>query len=278
MNIFYFNRIDLRHFFVKMMLVTCTSFGSLTVHASWLKNPDLCEGNNALLALVDRPSAADSACVVPYGKKVVEMGFEYQEILGSGHQLNLPQSTLRIGLPGLNEFVLIPPNYIHQTVHPHLGWSQATMGIKHGFLAGKNWILTVEGLITPSSGSSDFGSGETGGAFNGIFTWSVTSAFGVTAMLGGTTESYPQDYGGQRFRSVNPDILISWSKNKVQIYGEVYGQSHTGPSQGSGYNVDAGILYLVTQGLLLDVEASTRLSGFLGGFKRYGGAGITVMF
>lgn len=79
--------------------------------------------------------------------------------------------------------------------------------------------------------------------------------------------------------SFNQFSTATWNPVKqLQLYGEVYGQTKTAPSDGAGYNFDGGLQYLVTRWLEVDLEAGVRLIGNLGGFTHYYGVGIGILF
>ncbi len=48
--------------------------------------PNPCTGPSALLALLDRPTVSDSACVVQYGQAVLELGYQHANLTGTGGQ------------------------------------------------------------------------------------------------------------------------------------------------------------------------------------------------
>src|SRR5574340_911697 len=97
---------------------------------------DPCSGPSALLAVLDRPTVSDSACVVAKGHAVLEAGFQHANLRGGGTADNYPEAEVRIGLPGSNEFVLLPPNYNQQRTRGFQaretdGFSALTFGLKH---------------------------------------------------------------------------------------------------------------------------------------------------
>jgi hypothetical protein len=244
---------------------------------------DPCAGPSALLAVIDRPTASDSACVVKPGHLLIEGGYQYQKLHDEGGYSHvLPQAEFRLGLPFNNEFSLLTPEYINQ--HPSdsdslSGGSATVFGLKHQIGYTSKLVYTVEGIITTPSGSPDFGSDGWGVAFNGIVNYNVTSSFGVAVLLGLSSQTDPKANGGGRYNTFNPDIVLTWQPTpKSQIYGEVYGQTRTSATENSGYNMDAGIQYLVTPNIEIDAEYGLRLSGNLGGFSHYFGAGGAVMF
>ena len=247
-----------------------------------IQNP--CTGPSALLALLDRPTVSDSACVVQDGQAVLEAGYQHANLTGAGGGTadNFPEAELRFGLPGNDEFVLLPPNDTLQQIpgSPHLqGFSATTVGIKHELGYTKHWLGAVESLFTLPSGSPAFGSRGTGVAFDGIVDYAPSNDTGISLQLGVTSQTNPALAGGGRFTSVNPDITFTWLPLwNLQFYGEVHGQSRTGPGLGSGFDADGGVQYLLTPSCEVDLEEGVRLSGNLGGFTHYFGAGMGFLF
>jgi hypothetical protein len=251
---------------------------SLTAFAEGISDP--CSGASPLLNLIDRPTAGDSACAVPYKKAIIEMGYQYQTLTHSaGHEQNFPEAELRIGLPLNNELVMLLPNYIHQSKTHYSGFSATVIGIKHEIVYNKKLVWAVEALFTQPNGSAAFGSKGTGAAINGIVSYNVNPSFNLTFMFGGTTETQSSHDGSQRYNSINPDLVLTFSAtNKLEFYGEVYGQSKTEPREGSGFNFDAGFLYLLIPSLAVDLEVGQRISGHLVGFDHYFGTGFGILF
>lgn len=264
--------------------------GASSVHAADVQSDiqDPCGGPSALLAILDRPTVGDSPCVVKPGQVLLESGIaRYAPDDMSGYSLGYPQLELRFGLPDNNELVLLPPN-VNRAVTPlssggnriSSGGSASVLGLKHEFGYNQQWLWTGEALVTLPSGSPDFGSAATGYAVNGIVSDSLTPVFSLTLMLGVTHLAAPAHLNaGAYYWSLNPDLVAVWqTSGSFQLYAEVYGQSHTGPGQRSGYNADGGVQYLVTPDVELDAEIGQRLSGNLGGWAHYIGAGFGLLF
>jgi hypothetical protein len=239
---------------------------------------DPCGGQTALLNLVDRPTVGDSPCVVHNKSELLEVGSQYQSLMFQGTGENLPEAVFRIGLPASNELVLLLPNYFHQSVSPRAGFSSSTFGLKHEFGYDAHSIYTAEVLITLPGGSQAFGNRGLGAAVNGIMSYSFTQEISLVGLFGVSSQTLPPLDGGGRFSSFNPDFVLSWNKNHTSLYVEIYGQSKTAPQAGSGFNMDAGLLYLVSQNLVVDFEVGQRLSGTLGGFNHYVGSGVSIFF
>ena len=239
---------------------------------------DPCGGPSALLNLVDRPTHGDSVCVVPFKNVVLELGAQYQAMVSATNYAdNYPQTELRIGLPAKNEFFLLLPNYTHQSMTPYTGFSAIKGGIKHGIGYANNWMASVETLLTLPSGTNTFGNNELGVAFNGIVNYSFNPSFNITYLLGISNESQSTD--SHRYTSINPDVVLTYVYNpKVNFFGEVYGQSKTAANMGSGFDFDAGVVYLLVPKFAIDLEIGHRISGSLGNFDHYLGAGIAAEF
>ncbi len=244
-----------------------------------LEVADPCAGPSALLNVENRPTVADSACVVPFEKGLVEGGVQYQNIKGGKSGYNLPQVELRLGLPAKTELSITAPNFTRQTVIPHAGWGPTIVGLKHELGYNAKWLATVEGLLTLASGGSAYGSDGLGGTINGIVNYTINDHWSLSFMLGVSTQTLAYSAGGGRYNSVNPDLVLTWQATaKFQTYGEVYGQSKTSPNAGAGFNADAGIQYLFTPTLASDLELGQRISGKLGQFNHYLGAGLAWFF
>lgn len=264
--------------FVRKQVLHCLFLAcTFTIHPVIAKTSSSpCGGHDDLLLFIDRPSAEDNACVVPDKSLVLETGYQYQKLQGSGTQQNYPSAVLRTGLANLWEFNISSPNYTQQTVLPTTGFSEVVLGVKRLLRTTDKLVTSVEGLVTLPSGSAAFGSRKAGETVNGIFSYNLTEEFNLSGMFGVSSQSEAIDSGGGRYWSFNPDLVIGWSKGNVSIFAEIYGQSKTASDEGSGFDSDIGILYLVRKNIVVDFEVGQRISGSLGGFQRYVGAGISI--
>lgn len=196
---------------------------------------DPCAGPLAFLAILDRPTVSDSACAVPSGKVVLEMGFQHSTLRGHGGGTadNYPQTVLRAGLPGRSEFVLLAPYYTRQTAQAvpdspaeeASGLSAVTLGIKHSVGYTRSWLGAVEALFTLPTGGSAFGSRGLGVALNGISAYSLTEQTGLSLQLGVSSQTGPVGAGGGRFTSFISNIVATWqTTTRLQFYCEIFGQ------------------------------------------------------
>ncbi len=234
--------------------------------------PDPCAGRSGLLAQLDRPTVADSVCAVKPGRVIVEAGYAHSNTT-AGASENAPQAEIRFGLADGNEFVLLPPNMTYRPGNTsRTSYSSTTIGLKHEWGYTRHWSYAGEVLLTtPAPGNTSPSSLGWGEAVNGIVSYSITSDVAVGLMLGATAQ---YDRYGQRYTSINPDFTATWLLNpRWQLYGEIYGQTHTGYGQGSGWDSDGGVQYLVTRRIEIDAELGQRLSGALGDYRYYWGFG-----
>lgn len=229
----------------------------------------------SLLAVLNRPTVADSVCSVKSGKIIVEGGYQYQETYpDEGHQSNFPAMDLRLGLPDLNEASILLPYYVWNT-----GYTATVLRFKHQFLPDGPWVYAAEGFLTLPTGSKENGSEGFGYTISGIVQYNFTQAISLSFQYGLASLTASSNEGGGRYFTVNPDLVFAWQPlDPLQFYIEIYGQSKTGPDESSGFNADAGIQYLISEALEIDLEYGQRLSGELGGFARYVGAGMGVRF
>ncbi|HHW3675457.1 TPA: transporter [Legionella pneumophila] len=231
-----------------------------------------------MLSFLERGGIATNPCVVPPRSVLISSGYQYQQLIGEGVQHNFPAAAIQLGLPGYFEVDLLLPNYINQTVDPRIGFSQTQLIVNHVLWFNNKWIITASGTFVFPSGSASFGSPNPGGGVIGILSYNFNSQLNLTGNLGITSQSEPSYDGGQSYTSVNPDLILSWTKNKISLFAEIYGQSKTAPDEGSGFSTDAGVLYQVKKNIAIDFEVDQRITGLLNGVERYYGGGITIQF
>ena len=263
------------------------SSGNANAEDGEAKTSDPCSVANpsALFSLLDRPTFSDSACSVPFRYVVLELGFMRANLRGegSGKSDSYPQAEVRFGLPGRNEFKILAPNYtIQRSGTPQEaspGLSATSIAFKHEIGYSDKWLGSVEAVLTLPSGNDVYGSRGLGTTINGIVAYSLSAHVGLSLQLGISSLTDPVLAGGRRFTSFNQFLTVTWNPiERLQLYGEVYGQTKTARSEGVGYNVDGGFQYLLTRWLEADLEAGVRLTGNLGSFAHYYGVGIGILF
>lgn len=269
-------------FLAVLFLFFCSSAHAEAFYARFFETlpEDPCQ---SLLAILDRPTAAYSACVIKPQELLAEYGYQYSVLTDNlGNSNFFPLLALRIGLPYSTELALYPPSYATQTPNnsdSYSGYSSTGFGLKHEFGYTENWIYTAQVIVAFPSGSSTFGSNGWGGTFNAIVGYSFTPSVASSIMLGVSSDTMPSAYGGERYNSFNPVFVLTWLVAKpLQLYAELYAQSSTGFDQGWGCNGDVGIQVLLNKRIEFDLSAGTRLSGALEALSYYWGVGGGVLF
>ena len=236
---------------------------------------DPCQGS--ILSIFRRPTNMSSACTTPQGKYTFETGLSYLEFNNETHGLMYPQSKVRVGLPGRNELTIVIPNEMTNTKAVS-GLTSSQLTFKHNVYYNENWNTALRAIFIPASGSQIYGTAHNGYTLNGILAYRA-GTFNASVMLGYSSYSTSAASGGKRYNTLSPDVVIGWqAKEWLQLYAETFGQLKTAPNSGPGYNFDTGLLFLLSRNMQVDMEVGHRLSGQLGNYSVYYGAGFGVMF
>lgn len=246
---------------------------------------DPCDG---LLATLDRPTVADSACVVKAGKLLAELGFQDALVKGTDQRELAfgPQAELRYGLPHDWEIKLFPPSENEANLRDVAGGGRLTglgdtsFGVKHQFGTFDKLTVAADAKLTVPTGTTAFGDGGVEGNVQAIVAYAVTDKLGVSFQIGASSLTDRGNDGLiRRYASANPDIVVSYQLNsKLQLYGEVFGNTKSAPQQRGNVSFDGGIQYLLTKTVEVDAEAGTLLAGPQGQQARYFGFGTGLLF
>lgn len=249
---------------------------------------DPCAGPSALLALLDRPTIADSACSVKPGRTVLEVGYDNQITHTPNDQrlVDYPQAEWRYGLPGGWEAKLFWPNYnrlspLSVPGGTSKGLSDMGVGVKKEFGYFGNWVFAADTRIDFPTGALAFTNGGTQITLNGIASYNVTPQFGLAGQLGVARLSERDPSGRtEYYYALEPILVASYAFfGRLQLYGEVYGTTNAGPqTSGSAYWFDGGLQYLITPQFEVDIEEGTALSGPQGTSAHYFGFGFGAEF
>jgi hypothetical protein len=264
--------------FVERMIKVVSLFSMLTFNVSVAIADHPCV-NPSLLDLTDRGSISNTPCILSPNAKMIEGGFQYQNLTSIGSFRNFPQPDFFLGLPGESELFLGLPDYNQQSI-PHLaGFGPSALGIKHALGYGQHWIAAAEARVTLPSGNNAFGTQNASAELDGIVSYDFRPNLGLTFMLGGATlVDSPLD-GGGRFNSVNPSLVLVYApKEQVNVFFEVFGETKSSVATGGDYNLDFGILYLLKPNIVIDIEAGQQLSRVVGLFNNFINGGITLGF
>jgi Putative MetA-pathway of phenol degradation len=246
---------------------------------------DPCDG---LLSVLDRPTVADSPCVVKPGQAVVEMGYQNGPVKGSdiSHLSFLPQAELRFGLPDNWELKVFPPNYLFATQRAFAGGGQikgfgdTAFGIKHEFGYSNGFVFAADAKVIVPTGDTAFSDGGVEANVQGIISYSVTPKLGISGMLGvSTLTNRGADGSVTRFTSMNPDLVVTYLlTDKLQLYSELFGNTVTSPGQGPNLTIQGGVQYLLAPSVEVDASVGTLLLGPAGLQSSYFNVGLGLQF
>lgn len=239
-----------------------------------------------ILELTDRGTVTDTPRTVPNKKILIETGYQYQDLiltnrLQGDHLQSYPQTEIVFGLPKQTEVFVLLPNYnqlSNRTSQDFIsGFGATSFGVKHELLYGKNWVASVQGVLTPPGGNPTFGSPGVGSQLNAMAVYSITRKWNIGCMLGGNTITESKLLGGGRVNSISINGAMSYSITEpVILFGEIFGQTKTAIDREDGFVGNVGFLYLLTENAVLDFELAQALTGALGEYNHYVGGGITI--
>lgn len=133
--------------------------------------------------------------------------------------------------------------------------------------------------MTLPSGSPTFGSQGLGARISGIIQYDFNSEVSLGVMFGGSTMTMPSMFGGDRYFSLLPSLVLAYGLNdRTSVYAEAFGETKTNATDGGNYNLDYGLLYLLTQSVVLDIEFGHQLSNVQNSFNYFINTGITCKF
>lgn len=272
----WYGRLLMRFKLIEKWLLTWIFFFALGGNVFAETTDNLCHGAGALLNYTHRGSVADSPCVIPTKTVMVEAGYIYSGFSNpTVFSQNFPELILTLGLPADTQVVLFAPSYNQQTSYPFSGYDITMLDIKHQLFYNPKWMFSIDAAIIPPGGSAGFGSKEVSAVVSGILNYTINDQFSWLFELGASTISLPPLAGNLRFQTINPDFVFAYApEEKLNFFAEIYGQTKTGPGQGSGYNADYGVLYLIRPTIAFDLEIGHPVSGRLDG--TYIGSGVTI--
>lgn len=250
--------------------------GMVSVFAQTDDNP--CTGPAKIVNWTDRGGNIDSPCILPVGTAFLEGGYQYFQLVPSGQAQTLPQGEFRIGLPKDFELGLFSPNYTNVFHTNFEGYGPFAFDIKRRLGYSESWIFSAEAMFILPGGSATFGTEGFEGTFSGVFTYSINDKWSVTGMMQVGSFTDPTLFGGGRFTSLTPDIVLTYAPiEKINIFGELYSFSPTGPGEGSALLMDYGVIYMLTPKFAIDLGYYRQLGNNPALFSNSYAGGITVM-
>jgi hypothetical protein len=249
---------------------------------------DPCGGHDRLLSTANRPTVGYSACAVAPRTAVFELGYQNQST-GSAQNGNVssqvPQAFTRIGVAPRFEVDLIGPNYVATRAYEPAapvartaGVTDSGVGAKYELAASTRWIVGIDGLYTPPTGSAFLTAGNATLTGNLDVAYALSEATGLgTTIAVASSGGFAPDGTHARYGVTTPSFVATTRPApNTQLYAEYVYVSKIAAAQGGRAFADAGIQQLLGTNFELDVEyghsfiASTLLR------FQYVGAGLVL--
>ena len=255
-----------------ILILNCFSLASMSYASD--------ESYIDMLNLTDRGSITDTPYVIPNKSLLIESGYQYLSLKIDGPLYNVPQTTtVSLGVNFNTEIFVIFPTYYFLSKPEVSGFDTPSFGVKHEFMHGHNWLVSLQGIGSMSGGSDAFGHQGAGGQLNALATYSINSSFDVSGMFGVSTSTEASAGGGAGFSSLNPSIALSYKPAETtSVFVELFGQTKAGYFVGSVFGTDCGLVYQFTKNASLDFEVVKNISSNLLYYNYYLASGITVLF
>lgn len=195
-------------------------------------------------------------------------------------QTQAPQGFLRFGVADNFELDVIGPNVLWQSDGVRsVGLADSGIGFKYSVPPTQRWQLGIDGLYTSPNGARAFTTGNAAYTFNFDTSYGITPNTSVGATLSiGSTGGFGQSGAHVRYGEFMPSFLVIEQINDIsQAYIEYVDVSRVSPDVGNRAFFDAGIQYLLTANLELDVEYGRTITGAPALHFDYFGAGFGVL-
>lgn len=238
---------------------------------------NFCTNQDTISYVINRPANATGPCAVAAKDILVEGGMQHRFLTGGSTADLFPIAEIRFGLPKQSELYVYTPIDVMNHAPPYNGYTTFAVGGKHEIWGNKRLVFTLDGFIAPPGGSFYYGTQAPGIHINAIMEYLINDRVSFLFMLSYLHLGQPPSEPNLTYSAVSPNAVLSYNLTPLMsVYAEIYGQNKTGPSQGSGYNMDGGLIFFITNNITLDVEIARRLVGQLGLFDNYVGAGGVI--
>lgn len=234
--------------------------------------------DSTVMDLTDRGSITDTPHTVPNKKMIVEGGYQYLFLQEDGPLQTTPQIEIDFGLLLNTEFILEIPTHYWLNNPQFSGFDTPSLGIKHELIQGKNWLMSLQGIVTLPGGSFGFGHHGAGGQLNLMGTYGFAPKLSLTGMFGLSTETEADILGGGRFKSYNPSAVLAYLPiETLTLFVEAYGQSKTAILSDPVVGIDLGLIYQIAKNTCLDFEVAKNLYRSIYNYDYYVQGGITFL-
>jgi Putative MetA-pathway of phenol degradation len=219
-----------------------------------------------LLSTANRPTVGYSACAVKQGTVVFELGYQNQTT-GSPQAgsvtSQIPQAFTRIGVAPRFELDVIGPNYVATRAYDGItpvartsGVTDSGVGGKYELAASKRWIVGIDGLFTPPTGSTFLTAGSSTITGNLDVAYALSEATGLgTTIAVSSAGGFEPDGTHARYGVTTPSLVVTTRPApNTQLYAEYVYVSKIAAAEGGRAFADSGVQQLVGKNLELDLE------------------------
>jgi hypothetical protein len=241
-----------------------------------------------LLSTANRPTIGYSACAVAPRTVVFELGYQNQTT-GSPQAGSVtsqaPQAFTRIGVAPRFEVDLIGPNYVATRAYDAMtpiartaGVTDSGIGAKYELAASKRWIVGIDGLYTPPTGSAFLTAGNATLTGNLDVSYALSEATGLgTTIAVGSTGGFAPDGTHARYGATTPSFVATTRPARnMQLYAEYVYVSKIAATEGGRAFADAGVQQLLGTNFELDVEYGHSFISSTALRFQYVGAGLVL--
>lgn len=226
----------------------------------------------------DRPGYTDTPPALPAGALQLEAGLTDDQVSGTTY-VSAGETLLRIGVGGRTELRLFGNSYATRSVSgaptvrgiedPKLGAKVNLRSVPDSVHA---WMPNVAALaaITVPVGATGLGATRAQPEAKLAANWTTPSPFSAYANLG-----VGKTFDGTRWGSHAWTSLALWyaANPRVSLFGEGLAIGRLNGGASAGNDLDAGVTFLVTDRLQLDVRAGRGVGGETS-HERFIGAGF----
>jgi hypothetical protein len=205
----------------------------------------------------DRPDQTETADIVPKGRFQSETGFVHQNETRDGDEFSLPSTLLKYGIYDIFEIRVITEYwYFKENDSTARGFKPFIAGVKINLWHEKG-ILPETSLITqvelPKLASKDFRSSYLAPDIRLLFQNTVNDKIDIGYNAGAIWDS---DTGKPTYEyTLSPSIKVS---DKMKVFFESF--AYLLPHERPDHWLDAGLMFLLTKNLQIDVAGGYELS------------------
>ena len=256
------------YFCLKMIMIFLSSL---------CRAESFCSNQDTIAFLINRPTNATSPCAVAAKDVMVEGGMQHRWLTVGSTADIFPITEVRFGLPYQSEFYVFSPNYVVNHTAPYNGNTTFALGAKHEMWGNQTLVFSLDGFVAPPGGTSNYGTQAPGIHANAIVEYLISERSSFLFMLSYLHLGQPSSEPNRTYSAISPNAVLSFNLTPLMtVYAEFYGQSKTSPMEGPGYNIDGGLIFLVTKNITFDIEVARRIQGQLGQFENYVGTGGVI--